>query len=367
MITVAIAASAASRMMPSPGIAPATRPIHAGGACPSITWSRTILSGQGAARLIAVSTPVASRMTTSHPRYGRSRPAIKGPMPVERVSRSALAAIVDSTVCDTLQSKARRKIEGGALVRPHDGRIHGRGEDGAGSGGVDRQPQPPAGAVVPLRRALAGDEDPARVAERRQTVTERQEDCRLSQRDAQLGVPDDRGISREPVQIVAAKHAAAEHRVGIEPGDERRAADERRVEERIAAPVPLARDAEIEEQVGQDVPSQERRRLAAELGERAVVVEQGGRVAHLREELEAALRGERPGTGVECETGLDAGESKAASAVRSQDRDDVLGPGMWSAGRLSADSTERPPGARSGPRSGTSTRPFATNRRWWTS
>src|SRR4051794_1236011 len=234
MITVAIAASAASRMTPSPGIAPATRPIHAGGACPSITWSRTILSGQGAARLIAVSTPVASRMTTSHPRYGRSRPAIRGPMPVERASRSALAAIVDSTVCGTLQSKARREIEGGALARPHEGRVHGRGDDGAGSGSVDRQPQPPAGAVVPLRRALAGDEHPARVAERRQTVTERQEDGRPSQRDAQLGVPDDRGISREAVQIVAAKHAAAEHRVGIEPGDERRAADERRVEERIA-------------------------------------------------------------------------------------------------------------------------------------
>src|SRR5206468_1686558 len=59
MITVAMAAKAAICMKPSPGSQLTLSPNQPGGWSPPITLSRTILSGHGAARPIAVSTAVA--------------------------------------------------------------------------------------------------------------------------------------------------------------------------------------------------------------------------------------------------------------------------------------------------------------------
>jgi hypothetical protein len=63
-----MAAKAAICMKPSPGSQLALSPNQPGGWSPPITLSRTILSGQGAARPIAVSTAVASKMIASQPR-----------------------------------------------------------------------------------------------------------------------------------------------------------------------------------------------------------------------------------------------------------------------------------------------------------
>ena len=68
MITVAMPANAAICMRPSPGSQLALSPSQSGGWSPPMTLSRTILSGHGAARPIAVSTAVASRMIASQPR-----------------------------------------------------------------------------------------------------------------------------------------------------------------------------------------------------------------------------------------------------------------------------------------------------------
>src|SRR6266446_5568394 len=82
MITAATAATAAKRMTLSPGIQLATWRSQPGGSRAPITLSRTILSGQGAARLIAVSIAVAKRIAAAEPRYGRSSPATRRPMPL---------------------------------------------------------------------------------------------------------------------------------------------------------------------------------------------------------------------------------------------------------------------------------------------
>src|SRR6266851_9695764 len=82
MITAAIAATAAIRMTLSPGIQLAAWRSQPGGSRAPITLSRMILSGQGAARLIAVSIAVAKRIAATERRYGRSSPATRRPMPL---------------------------------------------------------------------------------------------------------------------------------------------------------------------------------------------------------------------------------------------------------------------------------------------
>src|SRR5438874_3712732 len=321
MITVARAAKAAIRITAPPGSQSATCRNHCGGGSPEMTLSRTILSGHGAARLIAVSTPVASRMTASQPRYGRSSSAIRRPIPLGRGIRSVFAAIVDDLV-RSLQPKAGGEIERGVFFRAHYTGVERESEDRAGSGCEEREPDASTDAIVPERRALSGEEHAARVGEPEDAIAERQEYVRLSQRDAQLGVAHDRGITSEAVQIEPAQHSTAERRIDVEPGRQRRAADEGGVEKWIPPPVPLPGDAQVEEDVRQDARTHERRRLAAELGKGTFVVENRGRVAHFRQQLEAAQRREIAGARVHRDAELPARERQAAGAIRLERRDD---------------------------------------------
>ena len=72
--TVPIAATTASGMK-VPGSQLAIAANHGGGGLRSTTLSSTIFSGHGAATLMAVSTPVAAKISTTQPRYGRSSAA----------------------------------------------------------------------------------------------------------------------------------------------------------------------------------------------------------------------------------------------------------------------------------------------------
>src|SRR5258708_17273214 len=139
MITLAIAATAAIRVTLWPGIHFAISWSQRGGLCPPRTLSMMIWRRQGAARLIAVSSNVASRMIETQPRYGRRSLATRRTMslPVNFPSsvdfigynpnpeRDSTALLVGTNrlgaECKRVQGKTCRdseKRQTGALARP---------------------------------------------------------------------------------------------------------------------------------------------------------------------------------------------------------------------------------------------------------